>query len=147
MNFRFKEKSSPRVYVNSTVHSMQEYPMNEVLCAERIFPEWRPDIINQIMENLTPQKIRVHVVGKIYENIANETESWYGTKYKKEKIPAKVIHMWENVSDNSDLQLPPKNEFIATEFDIKHETNVIKMLHFVLLILKHSLMISNMKFS
>lgn len=130
MNFRFKEKSSPRNYVNSIVQALQEYPMNEVLCAERTFPEWRPDIINQIMEYLTPQKIRVHVVGKMYENIANETESWYGIKYKKEKIPTDIISMWENVSDNSDLQLPPKNEFIATKFDIKPEANVIKILTF-----------------
>lgn len=131
MNFRFKEKSSPRNYVNSIVQALQEYPMNEVLCAEHTFPKWRPDIINQIMEYLTPQNIRVHVVGKIYENIANETESWYGTKYKKEKIPTDIINMWENVSDNPNLQLPPKNEFIATKFDIKpHETNVIKI-HFL----------------
>lgn len=128
MNFRFKEKSSPRNYVNSIVQALQEYPMNEVLCAEYTFPKWRPDIINQIIEYLTPQNIRVHVVGKIYENIADETESWYGTKYKKEKISTDIINMWENVSDNSDLQLPPKNEFIATKFNIKpHETNVIKI--------------------
>ncbi|KAM0735141.1 Insulin-degrading enzyme [Formica fusca] len=127
MNFRFKEKSSPRNYVNSIVQALQEYPMDEVLCAERTFPEWRPDIINQITEYLTPQNIRVHVVGKVYENIANETESWYGTKYKKEKIPTDIISMWENVNDNADLQLPPKNEFIATKFDIKpHEANVEK---------------------
>ncbi|KAL6438860.1 hypothetical protein ACFW04_003738 [Cataglyphis niger] len=126
MNFRFKEKSSPRNYVNSIVQMLQEYPMNEVLCAERTFPEWRPDIINQIMEYLTPQKIRVHIVGKVYENIANETEKWYNIKYKKEKIPTDIINMWENVSDNSDLQLPPKNEFIATKFDIKPEANVEK---------------------
>lgn len=128
MNFRFKEKSSPRNYVNSIVQALHEYPMNEVLCAEHTFPEWRPDIINEIMEYLTPQNIRVHVIGKIYENIADETEHWYGTKYKKEKIPTDTISMWEKVSDNSDLQLPPKNEFIATKFDIKpHETNVIKI--------------------
>ncbi|XP_011268023.1 insulin-degrading enzyme isoform X2 [Camponotus floridanus] len=127
MNFRFKEKSSPRNYVNSIVQALQEYPMNEVLCAEHTFPKWRPDIINQIMEYLTPHNIRVHVVGKIYENIADETENWYGTKYKKEKIPTDIINMWENVSDNSDLQFPPKNEFIATKFDIKpHEANVEK---------------------
>ncbi|XP_012215276.2 insulin-degrading enzyme isoform X1 [Linepithema humile] len=127
MNFRFKEKFSPRSYVTSVVQALQEFPMNEVLCAEYIYTEWRPDLIDEVMKYLTPKNIRIHVVAKAYESIANETESWYGTKYKKEKIPADIISMWENVSDNPDLQLPSKNEFIATKFDIKsNETNVEK---------------------
>lgn len=130
MNFRFKEKSVPRAYVNSVVQGLQMYPMNEILCADRIFTEWKPDLINWVIEYLTPQNIRVHVIGKMYENVANESEKWYGTKYKKEKIPGNVIDLWENVSHNPDLRLPLKNEFIAMNFDIKsQDTNVIK--HFL----------------
>ncbi|EZA60071.1 insulin-degrading enzyme isoform X2 [Ooceraea biroi] len=127
MNFRFKEKSLPRNYVISMVLASQDFPMNEVLTAERIFTEWRPDLIDQILEYFTPQNIRVHVVAKAYKNIADETEKWYGTKYKKETIPAEIINKWSNVSENSDLQLPASNEFIADKFDIKsHEANVDK---------------------
>jgi len=126
MNFRFKEKTLPRSYVNSIVQSLQEYPMNEVLCAERIFTEWRPDLINEIMKYLTAQNIRIHVAGKIYEDIATETEKWYGTKYKKEAIPMEIINKWKDATENPDLQLPEKNEFIATKFDIKEEAKVIE---------------------
>lgn len=130
MNFRFKEKFSPRNYVSSTVQSLQEYPMNDVLCAEYVFPEWRPDLIEQIMEYLTPQNVRIHVVAKAYESIANETEIWYGTKYKKEKISKETMNMWNKAGYSTDLKLPPKNEFIATTFDIKSEPKVIKIIIF-----------------
>lgn len=127
MNFRFKEKSLPRNYVNSVVQALHDFPMNEVLCAEHIFTEWRPDLIDQLMEHLTPQNIRIHVVAKAYEGIANETEKWYGTKHKKEAIPVEIINRWNNANENSDLRLPVKNEFIATKFDIKsQEANVDK---------------------
>lgn len=138
MNFRFIEKCSPYIYVKTIVQALQRYPMNEVLCAEYIYTEWRPDVITEIMEYLTPQNIRIHVAAKTYENIANETETWYGTKYKKEKIPTEVISMWENVNENPELQLPSRNEFIATQFDIKDEANVIKKLSFAILIFEHS---------
>lgn len=129
MNFRFKEKSLPRNYVNSVVQALHDFPMNEVLCAEHIFTEWRPDLIDQLMEHLTPQNIRIHVVAKAYEGIANETEKWYGTKHKKEAIPVEIINRWNNANENSDLRLPVKNEFIATKFDIKsQEANVIQVL-------------------
>ncbi|XP_039310540.1 insulin-degrading enzyme isoform X2 [Solenopsis invicta] len=126
INFRFKEKCLPHNYVKSTVQALRKYPMNHVLCAERIFTEWRPDLIKYIMKYLTPQNVRIHVAAKAYENIANETESWYGTKYKKEKISEETMNMWNNVGFNGDLKLPQKNEFIPAMFDIKPHTKVEK---------------------
>lgn len=127
MNFRFKEKCPPYRYVSSIVQVLQDYPMEEVLTIEQLFPEWKPDLINWVMDHLTPQNVRIHVVGKSYENIADETEKWYGTKFKKEKIPQSVIEKWSNPGYSSDLKLPPKNDFIPTKFDIKPaEGNITK---------------------
>ncbi|KYQ54450.1 Insulin-degrading enzyme, partial [Trachymyrmex zeteki] len=126
INFRFKEKSLPHTYVKCTVRALQEFPMNEVLCAQCIYPEWRPDLIEEIMGYLTPQNVRIYVGAKAYENIANETERWYGTKYKKVKVHKETMDMWNSAGFNDVLKLPPKNEFIATIFDIKPQTNVQK---------------------
>jgi len=100
--------------------------MNEILCAHLVNPEWRPDLIEEIMGYLIPQNIRIHIAAKAYENIADEIESWYGTKYKKVKVSKEIMDMWNSPGFNDDLKLPPKNEFIATTFDIKPQTNVIK---------------------
>ncbi|KYQ54449.1 Insulin-degrading enzyme, partial [Trachymyrmex zeteki] len=125
-NFRFKEKSWPRDYVKFTVRALQEFPMNEILCAQCIDSDWRPDLIEEIMGYLKPENVRIHVVAKAYENIANETERWCGTKYKKVKVHKETMDMWNSAGFNDDLKLPPKNEFIATTFDIKPQTNVEK---------------------
>lgn len=71
------------------------------------------------MEFLKPENVRIHIVGKLFENIANETEKWYGVKFKKEKISQDIINKWINAGLNPDLKLPPKNEFIPEKFDIK----------------------------
>ncbi|XP_011877957.1 PREDICTED: insulin-degrading enzyme isoform X2 [Vollenhovia emeryi] len=126
INFRFKEKFPPRCYVTCIVQMLQEYPMNDVLCAQTVFPEWRPDLIEEIMKYLVPENIRIHVVAKAYENIADETEKWYGTKYKKVKISKETMDMWKHAGYNNDLRLPSKNEFIASTFDIKPHTTVEK---------------------
>ncbi|KYM94749.1 Insulin-degrading enzyme [Cyphomyrmex costatus] len=126
MDFRFTEKFSPCNYVNFTVQALQIFPMNEILCAECIYPEWRPDLIEEIMTYLTPQNVRIHVVAKAYEDIADETERWYGTKYKKMKISKETMEMWNSAAFNDDLKLPPRNKFIATTFDIKPQTNIEK---------------------
>ncbi|XP_011065104.1 PREDICTED: insulin-degrading enzyme-like [Acromyrmex echinatior] len=125
IKFYFKEKSSPRTHVKFTVRALQEFPMNEILCA-CVNPEWRPDLIKKIIGYLTPQNVRIYITAKEYENIADEIESWYGTKYKKVKVSKKIMDMWNSPGFNDDLKLPPKNEFIATIFDIKPQINVVK---------------------
>lgn len=126
MNFRFKEKSSPRSQVNSTAQALQEFPVEEVLSAPRLFTEWKPELIELVTSFLTPQNIRVQVVAQAYEDIATEVEPWYQTKFKKENIPADLIEKWSNAGLNSDFKLPEKNEFIPTEFDIKLDNSIVE---------------------
>jgi len=70
---------------------------------------------------------RVLCVSKSFEDIAVQTEKWYGTKYIIEDIPESDIKRWSEVDLNPALCLPPKNEFIPTDFLItplstKHST-------------------------
>ncbi|XP_071554221.1 insulin-degrading enzyme-like isoform X2 [Temnothorax nylanderi] len=102
---------------------LHECPMEEIFSEQCA---WRPDLIEELMEYFTPQNIRIHVAEKACESIANETEKWHGVKYEKKKIPEKAIKIWNHAGYSTDLKLPPKNEFIATKFDIKTETNVQK---------------------
>ncbi|XP_014206136.1 insulin-degrading enzyme isoform X2 [Copidosoma floridanum] len=126
MNFRFKEKSTPRNCVNATVVALQEYPIEEVLSAPRLITEWRPDLINELESYLVPENVRIHVVGKMFEAEANSVEPWYGTKFREEKIPAEQIHKWKNSGLNEAFHLPDKNEFVPTKFDIKPHDKVDK---------------------
>lgn len=119
INFRFKEKTPPNNYVVTLVKMLNNFPIEEVLVAENLFPLWEPEFIKQIMEDLTPLKVRIYVIAKMYESIATETEKWYGTMFKKEKIPETIINKWMEAGYNSDFKLPIKNDFIPKKFDIK----------------------------
>ncbi|KAK0157501.1 hypothetical protein PV328_011241 [Microctonus aethiopoides] len=119
MDFDFNENSPSLSYVKSTACALHEYPMEEVLIAPRVPTEWRPDLIDNIMEHLVPEKIRIRVMGKAFANIATESEFWYQTKFAKIKISDEVIKKWTTPGFNSDLKIPEKNEFIPTNFDIK----------------------------
>lgn len=91
MQFRFKDKETALSLVSSVVHSMQLYPMEEVLTAPYLISEWNPDLISELMDNLVPAKCRIVVVGQKNEDICDQTEAWYGTKYHSEKIAEDVI--------------------------------------------------------
>ncbi|XP_018377582.1 PREDICTED: insulin-degrading enzyme-like [Trachymyrmex cornetzi] len=123
MNFHFKGKFPPRDHVKFTARALQKFSMNVILCPQIA---WRPDVIEEIMKYLTPQNVRIYIIAKEYENITDEIECWYGTKYKKVKVSKETMDMWNSPGFNDELKLPPKNEFIPTKFDIKPLTNIEK---------------------
>lgn len=94
MQFRFKDKETALSLVSSVVHSMQLYPMEEVLTAPYLISEWQPDLISNLMKNLLPDKCRIVVVGQKVEDICDQTEFWYGTKYHLDKIPNEVLQVF-----------------------------------------------------
>uniref|UniRef100_A0AAR5Q891 Insulin-degrading enzyme n=1 Tax=Dendroctonus ponderosae TaxID=77166 RepID=A0AAR5Q891_DENPD len=118
MIFRFKDKESPRSYISNIVNSLQYYPLEDVLYANYMLSEWKPDLIEEVWDNFDPEKARLSVVAKAHAAICTETEPWYGTKYKEEKIPSETLKEWKNAGFCQEFRLPEQNEFIPTDFTL-----------------------------
>lgn len=118
MQFRFKDKENPLSLVSNVVHSMQSYPLEEVLAAPYLISEWRPDLIEDLWNKFYPQNARITVVGQKCEEKADNEEEWYGTKYSSEKIVSSVLEGWAEQDLNKNLHLPERNPFIPTNFEL-----------------------------
>uniref|UniRef100_A0A1L8DTM9 Insulin-degrading enzyme n=2 Tax=Nyssomyia neivai TaxID=330878 RepID=A0A1L8DTM9_9DIPT len=116
MQFRFKDKEGPLSLVSSVVHSMRILPFEDILSAGYFISEWRPDLIDSILEYLEPHKMRAVVVGKKLEPKCDRTEFWYGTKFSVEPIGVETLRRWSECAANTHLHLPDENHFIPTEF-------------------------------
>ncbi|KAG8523499.1 Insulin-degrading enzyme [Galemys pyrenaicus] len=116
--FRFKDKERPRSYTSKIAGVLHYYPLEEVLTAEYLLEEFRPDLIEMVLDKLRPENVRVAIVSKSFEGKTDRTEEWYGTQYKQEAIPDEVIKKWQNADLNGKFKLPMKNEFIPTNFEI-----------------------------
>ncbi|XP_041476883.1 insulin-degrading enzyme-like isoform X1 [Lytechinus variegatus] len=118
MRFRFKDKERPSGYVTKVAHLLHDYPMDEVLSASYLMPEFKPDVITEILERLTPENIRVAVVSKSFEGKTDKVEKWYGTEYSIRNIEPSLIKRWDEAGLNEKFSLPPRNEFIPTNFEL-----------------------------
>ncbi|XP_028845325.1 insulin-degrading enzyme isoform X2 [Denticeps clupeoides] len=116
--FRFKDKERPRGYTSKVAGLLHYYPLEEVLAAEYLLEEFRPDLIEMVLDNLRPDNVRVAVVSKSFEGQTDKNEEWYGTQYKQEAILEEVLHKWQNADLNGKFKLPMRNEFIPTNFEI-----------------------------
>ncbi|KAL8568009.1 hypothetical protein ACOMHN_029184 [Nucella lapillus] len=118
MQFRFKDKEKPRNYVSHLSAVLHEYPMEESLSALYLFNEYRPELLNMILDLLTPDNMRVHVYSKKFESQADQAEKWYGTQYRVDEIPSSLTEFWSNCNLHENLRLPDRNEFIPSNFDL-----------------------------
>uniref|UniRef100_A0A8B9HF54 Insulin-degrading enzyme n=1 Tax=Astyanax mexicanus TaxID=7994 RepID=A0A8B9HF54_ASTMX len=100
------------------ISSVHYYPLEEILAAEYMLEDFRPDLIEMVLDKLRPENVRVAVVSKSFEGQTDKTEEWYGTQYKQESISDEVIKKWQNADLNGKFKLPMKNEFIPTNFEI-----------------------------
>lgn len=103
------------------------FPMEEVLMSESKYTEWNPDLINSVLEYLSPKKVRLHVVADEFEVVLTDTEPILKEKFKRKLIPTETIEQWANSGLNPIFQLPKPNNFITTEFDIKQGVQVTSL--------------------
>lgn len=118
MIFRFKDKEKPINYTSFLARRMQKYPLNEVLSGSYLLTEYRPDLITMVLDKLVPETMRIGVIAKKFADVADQKEKWYGTEYKLEDIADEKIQKWKNCGLSENLHLPPRNEFIPTNFEI-----------------------------
>lgn len=142
MQFRFKDKENPIQLVSGVVHQMMTYPLPDVLSANYLLTEWRPDLIEDILERLNPENCRITVLGQKVADKCTESEIWYKTKYHVEKLDEKTVKEWLNCGTNEKFYLPEPNLFIPSDFSllpqeteekihpmIIHDTPLIRVWH------------------
>ncbi|XP_041370738.1 insulin-degrading enzyme-like [Gigantopelta aegis] len=110
--FKFLDKSESDEFVSALVTNLHDYPMNDVISGPCLIPEFKPELIQALLDKLIPENMIVFVLDKKYEGKTDQTESWYGTEYKTEKISDNILKKWKKCSTNDKFHLPKPNSFI-----------------------------------
>ncbi|XP_067656756.1 insulin-degrading enzyme-like [Haliotis asinina] len=118
LRFQFKDKETPNSYVTSLARDNHIYTIEEALSGPYLLSEFRPDLIQMLLNKLTPENMSVMVVAKKYEGVMNLSEKWYGTQYKVEPYSQTQLKHWNDPGLHDNLHLPDVNEFIPENLDL-----------------------------
>lgn len=114
IRFRFKDKERPGNYVVELSGCLHKYPIEETLTGGIIPKEYRPDVINSLVDCLTPEKLRVTLVAKQFQNEVDSKDPFYGTDYSFKDISPEKIEQWRNAGVSDELYLPKPNQFLPS---------------------------------
>ncbi|KAG6484003.1 hypothetical protein ZIOFF_060796 [Zingiber officinale] len=85
-----------------------------------------PSTIQTILDELTPENIRMFWESKNFEGCTDSVEPWYGTSYSVEKVTVSIIKQWIAKAPEVDLHLPKQNVFIPSDLTIKNAQEKVK---------------------
>ena len=88
--------------------------------------EWRPDLITEMLDRLTPGTVRVTVAAEKFAEDCWEVLPCYGAKYRCEKIAAETIQHWDRDSCglHPKLELPQKKSFVVLNLEVMDTRSV-----------------------
>ncbi|BHF59233.1 hypothetical protein SprV_0100219000 [Sparganum proliferum] len=121
LRFRFKGKENPYQYVATLSSRLFLYPPEDVLSASYLLTEYRPDLIEEILSCLVPDRFRCFIVSPKVANRCTLKEHFYGTMFGCESIHDLLIDKWRNCGLRDDFHLPRPNPYVPFDFTLKTE--------------------------
>lgn len=119
--FRWQEQTDPAGNVEKVAENMQLYPPEDYLTGESLMFEYDEELIKECQDVLVPEKASFLLYSKRFEEdgVCTETEPWFNIPYNSADVPLHWLESWKDLKPNSDLHLPARNTYIATDFSLK----------------------------
>ena len=121
LQFRYQEKQSASSTVTGLARNLQYYATQDVLRAPYVMEQYKPDIIQALIRQLSPERVLIALNAK--DLATNQTEANYQVDYAIHKISPQLIHRWSHSAIHPELKLPEPNPFIPTELTLKTAHN------------------------
>ncbi|XWS66351.1 hypothetical protein CRYUN_Cryun05aG0191800 [Craigia yunnanensis] len=103
------------------------YPPKDWLVGSSLPSNFNPDTIQMILNELSPENVRIFWESKKFEGLTDKVEPWYGTAYSIEKVSPSTIQGWMSLAPNEKLHLPAPNVFLPTDLSIKNAQEKVKL--------------------
>lgn len=77
-----------------------------------------------LLDHMTPSNVRVDVQTSSFSSVTDagvQQEPWFGMPYVTNPIAARLLTHWGSSPPAPELQLPPHNNFIPTDFSLRSD--------------------------
>jgi len=88
--------------------NLHQYPSRDYLTGSKIYFEYDPETITNILNCLTPETANIMIFNKDFDMELNKVDSW-SKEYTDIKIPQEWLDHWNTVEPLPDFHLPEEN--------------------------------------
>ncbi|KAJ4904868.1 Insulinase (Peptidase family M16) family protein [Raphanus sativus] len=91
--FHYQAKRDPFSYAMAISRNMKIYPTKHWLVGSSLPSRFNPDIVQKVLNELSPSNVRIFWRSKKFEGQTDKTEPWYNTAYSLENITEFTIQV------------------------------------------------------
>ncbi|CAM0883350.1 unnamed protein product [Alopecurus aequalis] len=124
--FHYQDKVHPISYVTDIVSSMRLFPPEEWLVGASLPSKYTPSKINMILDELSPERVRILCESKKFEGSTDCAEPWYNTSYSVENVTPYMIQQWIQKAPTEMLHLRKPNLFIPKDLSLKEVQDKVR---------------------
>ncbi|KAK9443958.1 uncharacterized protein VB005_02484 [Metarhizium brunneum] len=132
IEFKFRQKLSVSDFTSRT-SSLMQTPLDWrwLLRGHSGVGKFDPSLIAESLEHFRPENMRIVIVSRDFPGDWDKKETWYGTEYRHEKIPAELIVELKKSNEMPkdkrlpELHLPQKNNFIPNPDKLEVEKKAV----------------------
>ncbi|KDP26059.1 hypothetical protein JCGZ_21092 [Jatropha curcas] len=117
--FHYQDKYAPIYYAMRIASNMKLYPPKDWLVQSSIPSKFNPSTIQSVLDQLSPNNVRIFWESNKFEGQTDMVEPWYKTAYSIEKINDSTVQEWISSAPNENLHLPEPNLFIPSDLSLK----------------------------
>lgn len=98
---------------------MLKYDIEDVIKFSNLIGDFDEDLLQKTMGQLTMDNCLIKISSKTFDdNIYDQTEPIYGTKYNIEDISEKIRSYYSEPLKVEGIDYPPSNEFLPKNMDL-----------------------------
>ena len=116
LGFQFQESVDAQHYVTRLANAMQYYPVAEVLTGDQLLSEYKPQLINAVLAQLTLDNCLITVIGDGFE--ADAQSPFYATPYRVSEIPETLRQSLAHLTVNASIRLPEPNHLLPENLQL-----------------------------
>lgn len=127
IDFWYSQKIQAVRFASAMSRSMQDSRPPQLILSKDVVRTFDPELIARGLSCLRPDNFNLKLVTQHPPRPFDQKEEWYGTDYRLETIPQKLLAELEQIvspeggSHLPELHLPYKNEFVPTRLDVQKE--------------------------
>ena len=120
IKFKFAEEDEADSYVQELAVNLRLYKTEHVLEGDYLHEKWDPKLVETTLKEFVPSNMRVEIQSSSFkEREFPELEPWFKVPYDARKLSDEECQRLAAFEDAPGLGLPPKNEFLPSDFSIK----------------------------
>ncbi|XP_018350448.1 PREDICTED: nardilysin-like [Trachymyrmex septentrionalis] len=117
-SFRYSEEKDPRDNVSNLCIHLYQYPSRDYLTGSKIYFEYDPKTITNILNYLTPETANIMIFDKNFDYLElDKVNSWSRVSYTDSEISQEWLEHWKSIEPLPDFHLPKNvNPYLGVQY-------------------------------